>query len=326
MRCSRETAAGLCAGLWLGTLSAGAGCFGTADVPGDKPSLSDAAEGLDGGARDAADSGSLAGPDAGPQPATDAGLPPQPDSGSLPEVDAGSPQESDAGSGPAADAGAIGAADAGPTQDAGSIDAADAADAGEPEADAGDAGGIPIADAGSQSGADAGPSQDAGQAPGVDAGTGPSQDAGVDPSTSAWLQEHNAVRAAAQPPPSPALSDLTWSSSAASVAAAWAQNCTWAHNANRGPYGENIAASTAPLTPASVVDMWAAEAADYKYATNQCSDVCGHYTQLVWRSTTAVGCAIQRCDSGSPFPGGGPWYFAVCDYSPPGNYIGQKPY
>jgi hypothetical protein len=73
--------------------------------------------------------------------------------------------------------------------------------------------------------------------------------------------------------------------------------------------------------------MWAAEAPDYDYATNTCKagQVCGHYTQIVWRSTTAVGCAFRTCTTGSPF-GSGSWDFWVCDYAPPGNYVGQRPY
>jgi hypothetical protein len=157
-----------------------------------------------------------------------------------------------------------------------------------------------------------------GAAAGSDAG-------GADPEISAWLAEHNAVRANASPAPSPALGPLTWSASAASVASGWANNCTWSHNAGRGNFGENIAAATGDLTPSSVVAMWADEAKDYTWATDSCSAVCGHYTQLVWRDTVQVGCAINRCTTGSPF-GGGAWTFAVCDYSPPGNFVGHKPY
>jgi hypothetical protein len=73
------------------------------------------------------------------------------------------------------------------------------------------------------------------------------------------------------------------------------------------------------------VGRWAAEADHFDYAANRCSGVCGHYTQLVWRGTTSVGCAIQKCTSGSPFSSG-TWYFAVCDYSPPGNFVGERPY
>jgi hypothetical protein len=52
----------------------------------------------------------------------------------------------------------------------------------------------------------------------------------------------------------------------------------------------------------------------------------GHFTQIVWKSTTAVGCYTQDCSkSGLGNTGGGniPAYFTVCNYSPPGNYIGS---
>jgi pathogenesis-related protein 1 len=44
----------------------------------------------------------------------------------------------------------------------------------------------------------------------------------------------------------------------------------------------------------------------------------GHYTQMVWRSTTQVGMGQASC------PGGA--LVIVAEYNPPGNYIGQKPY
>ena len=62
----------------------------------------------------------------------------------------------------------------------------------------------------------------------------------------AWLDAHNAVRTAPQPPPPSPLPPLTWSADAASVAQAWAANCTYQHNANRGQRGENIAANAPP--------------------------------------------------------------------------------
>lgn len=49
----------------------------------------------------------------------------------------------------------------------------------------------------------------------------------------------------------------------------------------------------------------------------------GHFSQIVWKSTTHVGCATVMCnglgniDSSSPLP------FTVCNYSPPGNYNGE---
>lgn len=151
------------------------------------------------------------------------------------------------------------------------------------------------------------------------------------PEAQAWLDAHNAVRRAPQPPPPSPLPAMTWSDAAAAVAQSWAAGCTYRHNANRGERGENIAASAPPgswqLNDA--VTAWASEAADYDYATNSCAagKECGHYTQIVWASTLRVGCAHRVCASNSPFGSGNPsWDFWVCDYEPPGNWVGQKPY
>ena len=50
----------------------------------------------------------------------------------------------------------------------------------------------------------------------------------------------------------------------------------------------------------------------------------GHYSQIVWSSTTHVGCANQYCPGGLANTGSdvSP-YFTVCNYSPPGNFGGQ---
>ena len=146
-----------------------------------------------------------------------------------------------------------------------------------------------------------------------------------------FLAAHNQVRSEAVPTPQPALPALQWNAEAAAVAQAWADRCEYGHNPNRGDYGENIAAAAPPRgqSPSWVVGQWASEAADYDYATNSCASgaVCGHYTQLVWRSTTSVGCATKVCTSNSPFGASFPeWQLWVCDYSPPGNYNGRKPY
>ena len=139
---------------------------------------------------------------------------------------------------------------------------------------------------------------------------------------------HNDVRENAVPVPSPALEPLCWSNTAAAVAQSWADNCTWQHNPGRGFLGENIFASSGnqlASAAATAVQLWAAEDADYNYAANSCSGVCGHYTQIVWRDTEGVGCGVKLCNSGSPF-GGGTWTYVVCNYSPPGNYVGERPY
>src|SRR5437870_4733894 len=118
----------------------------------------------------------------------------------------------------------------------------------------------------------------------------------------------------------------------ASVAQAWAARCLYQLDAGRGERGENIAASAPPghWAASDVVAAWASEAQDYDYATNTCAPgkKCGHYTQLVWRDSVRVGCAHQVCDTNWPFAPSPPgrWDFWVCDYEPPGNRVGQKPY
>ena len=146
-----------------------------------------------------------------------------------------------------------------------------------------------------------------------------------------WLDAHNAVRRDAQPPPPSQLPPLTWSSDAAQVAQGWADRCNYGHNAGRGPRGENVAANAPPgsLSASSAVSKWAEEVADYDYSSNSCAagKDCGHYTQIVWRDTTRVGCAHRTCSTNSPWGADYPvWDFWVCDYEPPGNYIGQRPY
>jgi hypothetical protein len=45
--------------------------------------------------------------------------------------------------------------------------------------------------------------------------------------------------------------------------------------------------------------------------------VVGHYTQMIWRGTTRIGCALASSRR---------WDVLVCRYGPPGNFIGEMPY
>lgn len=118
--------------------------------------------------------------------------------------------------------------------------------------------------------------------------------------------------------------DLTWNAAAAAVAQAWANNLlatnTFAHNPNAGNFGENIY-SESGSDPATSGDRafgsWAAEAASYSWDTNACAADCVHYTQIIWAGTTSVGCGMAT---------NGTRTIWVCDYAPPGNIIGQRPY
>ncbi|MEZ4452643.1 MAG: CAP domain-containing protein [Nannocystaceae bacterium] len=130
---------------------------------------------------------------------------------------------------------------------------------------------------------------------------------------------HNAIRAGVGVPP------LAWDPAIAGYAQAWADhlatanNCQLAHRpAQTQLYGENLYWSTDPSTNgAAAVAVWAAEAAEYNASTGACSGVCGHYTQVVWSSTTRIGCGFTTCPSAT---------ILVCNYAARGNYVGQKPY
>ncbi|MEM1308902.1 MAG: CAP domain-containing protein, partial [Cyanobacteria bacterium P01_H01_bin.153] len=119
------------------------------------------------------------------------------------------------------------------------------------------------------------------------------------------LAAHNAARQEV------GVADLTWSADLAAYAQEWANQLmqaggTLRHRsaADRAQYsvGENLsgsqssAAGGAMQHPSRVVAAWVTEKADYDYASNSCASgkVCGHYTQIVWRETTAVGCGVAR--------------------------------
>jgi hypothetical protein len=169
----------------------------------------------------------------------------------------------------------------------------------------------------------------------------PSYDRGPPPDGFATeiLGAHNAVRAGATPAPDPPLAPLSWSASVAGTAQAWADGCSYRHNPELHALslGENIAATAPPgsRTAAQIVtELWASEAPFYDLVANTCdaaapeneAHTCGHYTQLVWRSTTVLGCGVRTCTTGSPFSGFSQWDFWVCDYAPPGNWVGERPY
>jgi len=137
---------------------------------------------------------------------------------------------------------------------------------------------------------------------------------------------HNGVRrrTAAAPP----LPDLQWSDELAQVAQSYAEKlaregCDLVHSTNN-PFGENLASFGGQRAdPTRVVELWASEEQCYTFGTfdqgDSCScEACGHYTQLVWRDTELVGCGVADCGAD-----GEVW---VCNYDPPGNFIGQRPY
>lgn len=150
---------------------------------------------------------------------------------------------------------------------------------------------------------------------------------GEPPELAGILAAHNQVRAAHGQAP------LTWDPALAAIAAAWVAQCVDQappaglvdHNEGRSDtypeyVGENIYASSGTADGPGAVQSWASEEADYNYDSNTCTGTCGHYTQIVWGTTTKVGCALGSC------PGLTYSSTVVCDYAPGGNYVGERPY
>lgn len=133
----------------------------------------------------------------------------------------------------------------------------------------------------------------------------------------AILRVHNNARTAVGVPP------LRWDDTLAAAALVCAQKLaasgTFAHC---GP-GENLwMGASGRFSPTAMADLWAAERRFFQpgifpdvSTTGRWQDV-GHYTQMVWRATTAVGCAAVAGPDGQTR--------LVCRYAPPGNMDGRS--
>ncbi|BGP13486.1 hypothetical protein JCM10213_001759 [Rhodosporidiobolus nylandii] len=134
----------------------------------------------------------------------------------------------------------------------------------------------------------------------------------------AALNEHNRFRALH------GANALVWDQTLADAAAKWAANCVFQHSQGAvGPYGENLAANagTGPQPSQTqivvgLIGLWEDEASDY----DPSNPVYSHFTQMVWKSTTNLGCAMASCPGGTIFDAQyGNSNYLVCEYSPPGN-------
>ncbi|GAA97401.1 uncharacterized protein L969DRAFT_94457 [Mixia osmundae IAM 14324] len=141
---------------------------------------------------------------------------------------------------------------------------------------------------------------------GSDGGGGGGSGGGNDAATvkQVSLQEHNDFRAKHEAGP------LTWDQNLADACASWITSCSYSHSpqAEAGQYGENIAwgqgFQTLPL-----MNLWEREGAP--------PGVLNHYTAMVWKATTTLGCAQQVCPDS--------YNYLCCHYGPQaGNIEGQE--
>jgi uncharacterized protein YkwD len=150
--------------------------------------------------------------------------------------------------------------------------------------------------------------------------TNQSQSEDQDPMIDEILDAHNQYRAEI------GVSPLTWSDTLASHAQEWADylaslGAVLQHSQDTGE-GENLWSGTSgAYTYTQMIEGFGNEQQYFVggtfpdvSSTGNWADV-GHYTQVIWKDTTEVGCAIASANGNDVL---------VCRYSPPGNVIGQS--
>lgn len=148
-------------------------------------------------------------------------------------------------------------------------------------------------------------------------------DRSADAFVNEMLAAHNRYRAELDLPP------LQWSDELAQNAQGWADELAerggrrLEHSQGSGE-GENLWMGTSGyFSYNDMVTGWGDEKRYFRpgifpnvSTTGNWADV-GHYTQIIWRDTTHVGCALSTAGGND---------ILVCRYSPPGNYSGRRVY
>jgi uncharacterized protein YkwD len=145
------------------------------------------------------------------------------------------------------------------------------------------------------------------------------------------LSKHNTYRATHRSP------NMTLSNSLNTTAQFWANQMAstgnFAHSSpsQRNNAGENLYVyyTTASLIASDVlanqaVQSWYNEVVNYNYAKPGFSSATGHFTQVVWKSSTQLGCGAAK---GTKTINGRVYnaFYVACHYAPAGNVTGQFP-
>ncbi|EGG11522.1 uncharacterized protein MELLADRAFT_115289 [Melampsora larici-populina 98AG31] len=141
-----------------------------------------------------------------------------------------------------------------------------------------------------------------------------------------WVEWHNFHRRQYSAP------DLIWDQNLANRAQRFTNRCYFQHSApekHGPPYGENLFAGASDIP--GVLNAWVNgpnEAGSY----NPRAPTYSHFTQVVWRGSRRVGCAITQCNYVGRFEGSRVYQQMgrkvpniACVYFPAGNVIGQFP-
>ena len=153
----------------------------------------------------------------------------------------------------------------------------------------------------------------------------------------AFVAAHNQARSGPlTPPPSPALPPVSWDAILADSVYNYAIGCQGGRTACSATtptarpttrrwvaavtsVRTSMAGAAAARRPTTPCRLWMSEASSYDYASGNIGNA-GHYTQIVWRDSVRIGCAIVDCPALTYHN------TVICDYAPGGNISGQKPY
>ncbi|KAJ5937816.1 hypothetical protein N7454_004158 [Penicillium verhagenii] len=129
------------------------------------------------------------------------------------------------------------------------------------------------------------------------------------------------------------VSSLEWSADLESSAYTLAARCTYEHDTSidGGGYGQNIGYGvTASDVGVMITNLMYNDEIEYfptPYGDSDPSmsdfDKWGHFSQIVWKATTHVGCATVVCDPLGDVDSSDALPFTVCNYSPVGNVGGE---
>jgi pathogenesis-related protein 1 len=123
---------------------------------------------------------------------------------------------------------------------------------------------------------------------------------------------------------------LKWNCALADFAQKWANKDTFEHSSEKeregvipgSLIGENLSNdSDSNQVMQKLIQGWIDEKAFLSSDAKTCAPgkVCGHYTQMVWKTTTEVGCGVFRKSNtlGAEYKGQATYF--VCVYNPGGN-------
>lgn len=135
-----------------------------------------------------------------------------------------------------------------------------------------------------------------------------------------FVDLHNQERASLE------LNALQWSDDLAKQAQQWANAMAFKDEASHSGSGQGENIWYGDNNSATIEDMFNLWLDEKQYfiasapVPDNCTqtwDKCGHYSQIVWSTTTHIGCAAAASQTSD---------YVVCRYEPPGNIQGQKAY